>query len=609
MRAFYYELVSHDGKHRKNLLFEIIEVVIQTITLHELLSDGLHQSLIILYVSLMVINCVCCFYHITCAWKQHAYDKLVTDAMLDIVFAVVFPAVVLVQAVRAYRTDLRAMQIRQKFFPAQPYGRRARIYSDPGQINSFTAAFDNLRITSPLDVVAKIGFNLLTCLRWRRIALTLRAKRRKDNTGAQNAPNKGKNHGIGPVIPNLSPCKDNLEVQVSYRPIPSYVGILFLLYGALAATYTYGALSMSNLACAPYATTCVLYAYQWSPSGEASLCPCLVFIERDMSPSIRTWLSLSDLSQNLSLLAEAGMLRTVQVMNRGMNYALPKHLMQCSDIRHLILINTDVEELPEWMVYAFPKLEYLHIEGQPRGNCITSLPDKLFSGMPTLRTLSLSRHRVFTVPPFDGLVSLRTMYLGDVPFIPELPPLEPLHHLQTLGLVQIRNLAYLPELSSLAPTLRSVYIQYAPLCCSGFLSEGNTSYPGCSTYHSRECCASALTCSGGRVPPPLQADFSAEELDFFRQVLPQPISQDAPARVELRVPLHIACQMKGFPHLQRFLDQKLDKHIPWLTVHSFAQPPHILIYDRHDAVVDTIPIASAWTPYQLRDLMEDAMRK
>ncbi|TMW57759.1 hypothetical protein Poli38472_014362 [Pythium oligandrum] len=484
----YFEVFNQRGRHRKrwNLLLEVIEVAFQTITLTQMLNDGFCVSLIVVYVVLMVVNVVCCFYYITIAWRQRAFHEMATDASLDVVFGVVFPAIVLLHAVSSFRADLRLMWIRQQFFPAQPYERRSRIYSDPAQINIFTTSYESLRYLTPLDITVKIGFNLLACVRWRRIVLALRQEQRRRRS-TRHSTNRDSKSGIVPVesaagggdarkkssMRASSTVLTGGEIPVVQRVIPGYVGFLFLVYGALVVAYTALAIRTSDRICAPYVESCVLYSHRWSPSvGNATLCPCLVFIDRDISPSVKKMINLPDISENVSMLAKSGRLRTLEIVNRGMNGSLPDDLQACTTLRHLILINTDVEELPDWASWTFRKLEYLHVEGQRTGVSLGSLPSDLFANMSSLHTLTLSRHWIPELPPFAGLSNLRTMYLGYMFSLENLPSLEALVSLKTLALVRIHWLAVLPELSPIESTIQTIYIQRSSVCCGGFLSQG-----------------------------------------------------------------------------------------------------------------------------------------
>jgi hypothetical protein len=276
---------------------------------------------------------------------------------LDVVFAVAFPAATLLHSIHEFRGGLQVMAIRQAFFPARPYERRGRLFGDPRQINTFTTAYDCLRVLDAVDFVGTVGFSLLACLRWWRIVVTLQRPGRRvglsapmdsilpttpcsadattaNQTCTQSDRNKMPALAAQPPKETPKPPVRAHLIPIPHRVVPAFVGVLFLAYGIIAVAYTVMAISASTAACAPLAG-CALYAHQWFPGAPDMACPCLVFLGGNLFRKPSETGELEDVTLALSLAAEAGTLRKIQAMNVGLQGTLPANVRLCGDLRQL----------------------------------------------------------------------------------------------------------------------------------------------------------------------------------------------------------------------------------------------------------------------------------
>ncbi|KAJ0411004.1 hypothetical protein ATCC90586_007158 [Pythium insidiosum] len=442
---------------------ESVELVLQLLTLQDLLRLGERLSLVAAYVALMGLNALSVFYFVSVAWRpSRRFHERMADAILDLAFAVGFPATQLAVAVVSFRGDLRFLRVRQRFAPGDPLMRRARVFSDPVETSRFSTTFSSLQTLSWQHVAVRLLFNALACWRWRGLLRELQQRR------AASSPPPG-------IAATAAATKRSAAPVV-----PRACGGAFLLVVTAVALYTAQAVASARADCAPHGRQCPLFAYRWVPWASSAACACLLFVDQQLNPSRDEPV---DVSAALALLAEAGALRGVQVVNRHVAPSLPRTLSGCHDLRQLVLINTNTRALPAWMAAAFPRLEYLHVEGSPDLESLEAMPTQLFHSMRALHTIVLARHALLPrLPRFDGLTAARTLYLGGLDSVTRLPPLAAMTRLQTLALVGLPELVALPDLAHLASSLAAIHIpRSTALCCNGFLARGvaDTSHELC----------------------------------------------------------------------------------------------------------------------------------
>lgn len=332
----------------------------------------------------------------------------------DTVFAVFFPALVLVYSIATFHGDLKAVKILQQFFPPNAYERTGRIFVDARQINTFSAGYESLLLLDPRSIFLQIGFNLLTCLRWHRImrALLERARltalqRRQQHSQAPNPQGPADRPQL-PFKPMsaaaVAPLADESPAAVKQsqptgpprpaidktaapkRAAPAVIGVTFLAFGVACITSAAVAIRSAQAACEAY-SSCILVSYVWPPIGapeaDGSLvCNCLAFVDRELAPNASKM--LPDVTLELAEVARAGSLETIQLVNRKLNGTLPDEVSECTNLRSLyvmqrrllpqlcscddgmtmpscrrILIYTGIETLPAWANETFTQLEYL----------------------------------------------------------------------------------------------------------------------------------------------------------------------------------------------------------------------------------------------------------
>ncbi|TMW57742.1 hypothetical protein Poli38472_014345 [Pythium oligandrum] len=488
------------SRHRRRwmVMLEVVEVSLQVITLRNLLLRGHQLSLIFVYVVLVFINCSTTFYFVSIAWKRDFFDEMAVDAILDMCFAVFFPATQLTYAIKSFRGDFEMLRIRQQYSPAKPFERRGRIYGDPEQMSIFSTTIEGLRLRTAGDVANVLLFNFLTCVRWGSIIRIARKKMRKI-TESPDAK------AISPtcvnsVVRKPSAASKPTHTQVSARTVPSIVGTLFLFTGIVLPVLTAKAVNTSTLLCDSFVSSCPVYAYHWLGEDTKASCPCLVFISQSINPTYEELASPPDIMTNLSIFAEAGTLRTIQIIKRGITPELPPAVQNCVQLQQLILINaqvirmpnwtattfanleylqskesgrTDIESLPNGTATAFPRLELLHIEGRDQQANLQSIPMDLFDHMTNLRTLRLVTHdRLMELPTFEPLVRLEILHLQKLSQLTTLPSLSSMSSISTLALLYISDLLTIPDLSHLEGRLKYAAIRGLSACCNGFFSNG-----------------------------------------------------------------------------------------------------------------------------------------
>ncbi|KAG3027228.1 hypothetical protein PC120_g5529 [Phytophthora cactorum] len=505
-------VISNDGKYRKvwNVLMEIPEVILQILSLRDYMAQGLDSSLLYCYASLMALNAFIVFYHMQFRWNEAAFHHMVKDSILDAACAVFFPALILFYSFFVFQDDLKAVKIRQHFFPPRVFERKARNYVSAKELNMFSTDFESLLIRSGWDIFLKLTFSLLACLRWTRITNVLLKRERKiprglslKTAGGSLATfTKEKDKSVTPldavgVAQQVERGDQPVEPERLLRlGLRTAVGLMFLVYGIGCIVYTVVAVQVSRASCASY-PECVQYSQQWVLGESTDQCHCLAYIDRELAPADSQ--ELTDVTQTLASLAAAGKLQTVQLVNRKINGSLPNELETCQGLRNLVLIHTGVEVFPSWTSTSFSKLEYLHIEGDSSEINLTELPSDLFNSMTSLHTIHLSYHAFLpSLPSMVGLKSLESVYFGYLDLIKDLPPMEDLQAMQVLALEGLVHVRALPDVEQYRDTLEMVFVQDSPACCSGFLSGG-----GCNTTF-LNCCErrhSSDSSSGDSLPP------------------------------------------------------------------------------------------------------------
>ncbi|EGZ05451.1 hypothetical protein PHYSODRAFT_307726 [Phytophthora sojae] len=190
------------------------------------------------------------------------------------------------------------------------------------------------------------------------------------------------------------------------------------------------------------------------------------------------WTHPVDVSMAVSMLARAGTLETLQLINRQLT-ELPGELRGCRNLNFISLINCATEKFPPWLK-DFHKLQYLQVEGRVGSQNLDDLAPDLFSDMPELRYLQLGVHENMTrLPPLDGAPKLRSIIFSRLYNLVEFPPLTHQTRLGRIELTAIKTLPYLPDLQPVTALRHLIVFQGARLCCNGFLGTCDLTNPYC----------------------------------------------------------------------------------------------------------------------------------
>ncbi|KAL7679820.1 putative leucine-rich repeat domain superfamily [Plasmopara halstedii] len=481
-----------DGTYRKvwNVFMEIPEVLLQILTLREHMAQGLDPSLLYVYASLMALNAFVVFILMQFRWSEAVYHHTLKDSILDAVCAVFFPALILSYSFFVFQDELKLVRIRQQYFPPHIFERKARNYVSAIKLNQFSTNFESLLIRSEWDIVIKLSFSLLACLRWTRITFVLLEKDQlfsyvSAKVAANDLTGVSKESGncVTPLDARSSIVRNFSSKHTFSKPerqiLRSVVGLLFVVYGFGCIAYTICAVRQSRTSCSSY-PQCVQFSFQYFFDQTSEKCHCLAYVDRDLTPA--GFETFADITETLAELSGAGKLQSIQVVNRNINGSLPDELATCHDLRHLILIHTGVNKFPSWSSTSFSRLEYLHIEGDSSELNLIELPIDFFHLMTHLHTLYLSNHaNLSNLPAILGLESLESVYFGYLDSLPSLPLMENLQALQVLALQGLYRIRTLPDIEQFQDTLEMLFVQDSAVCCDGYLNGGrcNTTFKSC----------------------------------------------------------------------------------------------------------------------------------
>ncbi|KAF1318091.1 hypothetical protein FI667_g14220, partial [Globisporangium splendens] len=327
------DLTAFDGIYRKfwNACLKSIDLALQSVSLYQMLENGSPTILINTYSALICANSLSCVVSILVG-KHSAFVEVLVDSIFDMLFAVMFPILVLAYCCK-FEFDRAAYLLNMEVFPAGSFERRARMIADPSQIALFRVGFDSLRIQTILDFIVRIAMNLSFCNRFKRVVEILIAR------PSQSASSS-----------HLRSFQNPLQ-----KDVPRVVALLFLLFSIVLLAETQNAVHTSKSACRMY-PQCVVYAFR---STSQEWCPCLTLIDVDRTPTtVDDWWNPPDATDIVKALAQSGDLRALQLINRRL-FRLPKELQRCRNLQYISLMYSALEEFPPW-VKELKKLEFLY---------------------------------------------------------------------------------------------------------------------------------------------------------------------------------------------------------------------------------------------------------
>ncbi|KAG7382912.1 hypothetical protein PHYPSEUDO_004257 [Phytophthora pseudosyringae] len=444
------DLTGIHGKYRKfwNMLLKVLDLVVETIALRGYLSDGFPPILNYGWAGFVSVNSLSCALNILLR-RHSALSEILLDSLFDLVAAVLYPILVLMYCREHFDFNHGIINLFQRTVHPNSFDDMGRLFANQAQMTLFRVNFDSLRIQTVLDLFLRIAMNLSFCSRFHAvIAVLIRTQRRK----------------LYPRRPTL------FRVRVS-KPVPRLVATAFLAFSALVLAYTHVATQASWRVCSPH-PECVVYVHRfpWT-SSDKDLCPCRAMIDEELYVvAWEQWEHLVDVTDKVKVLAAAGELRTLRLINRQL-VTFPEELKQCSRLQHLALVHTETEEIPAW-ASQWNELEYFHIEGKPGGPSLVRFPSGLFQDMPSLTVINVAQHPLLdNVPVLNGVPNLRSLVLASLPLVHALNfSFATIPAVSQLVLFDLPRLAKLPDMAPLQQLDEFSLIKPSHVCCNGFLA-------------------------------------------------------------------------------------------------------------------------------------------
>ncbi|GLE03080.1 hypothetical protein PINS_up011959 [Pythium insidiosum] len=242
--------------------------------------------------------------------------------LFDLFFAVFAPIVVLAYAYHQFKMDRQAFALREDALSPGSFDRIARLFADPVQVDVFRFGFSHLQLTKLWYIAVKGALNLLALFKWKVIVVHLVREHHKTLLLRQlNTKIESEAHRT-----SKPPVKMN-RFRVAFG------AAIFLSSIAAIIGYTAVSIQVSRRNCDAL-PQCQVVSYSIA-HFRGTTCPCIVFVDRDLAPtSFDSWMNPPDATAALTLAAQSGHLRTVQIINRAVP-ALPTALSRCREMEQL----------------------------------------------------------------------------------------------------------------------------------------------------------------------------------------------------------------------------------------------------------------------------------
>ncbi|KAG3085122.1 hypothetical protein PC122_g9832 [Phytophthora cactorum] len=279
-------------------------------------------------------------------------------------------------------------------------------------------------------------------------------------------------------------------------------------------------------------------------------------INIDTEPkTYQEWLNPVDAYDKVKTLAGAGLLTSLQVINRQL-LTWPDELRKCRDLKVIQMIYTSTQHIPSW-TKELKCLETIQVEGKYGNPNLLGLPDNVFSDLPQLSMIHLGLHEnIDRIPPLSGVPNLQSLSLAWITQLRTLPSFEHVPKLGRLILSLLPSMEQLPDMSPLQSLVEFVVLRPNHMCCNGFLGTCNLSHISCQSYPwSRTPAASCMmnhTNVSLPVTPYLGNTDTQKAFEKFAPLICQPSSFDSPDY--LSFPTKETIEMcDGKPYRQCFL--------------------------------------------------------
>jgi hypothetical protein len=223
-------------------------------------------------------------------------------------FAIVCPIFLLMYSYTAFDLDREIARLNLEIYFKGAFQQQARMQADPIVTTLFRFCFDSLRTLTWTDLVVRLAMNVSFSFRLSRLVEVVYQRRKK--------------------IRRTSSKLDKLKSQ---RPVPGWVGVLFVVASAFVVTYTARSIAESQQTCQEY-PQCVAFAYRWDTQDS---CPCLALVDVDRAPkTYQEWMHPVDATETVRELAMSGDLQVLQLTNRQME-VWPAELQRCVNLEYL----------------------------------------------------------------------------------------------------------------------------------------------------------------------------------------------------------------------------------------------------------------------------------
>ncbi|KAE9107762.1 hypothetical protein PF005_g12703 [Phytophthora fragariae] len=458
-RNLYEDLTAYEGKNRKkwNAFLKLVDIAMETVMLRQLLQNGSPMVLTYGFAGFLAANALSCAINVLTD-RFSALTEVFIDSIFDLSAVVLFPIGVLLYCYYDFDFDREVYLTYLEKLPSGSFEHLARSFASPSKIALFRVNFDSLRITSVLDFMLRISMNLTFCYRFERVLEALVWTRHRNKIAQR-------------LRPHATP-----DAQ---QPVPKGVTIVFVAVSLIVLLSTQKAMSDSATLCSVH-PECVVFAHQWVFSDEN--CPCLIAIDIDIAPkTYDEWINPIDTYGKVKSLAAAGMLTSLQVINRQL-LELPEELRRCGNLRVIYLMYTSTQRIPSW-IKELHHLETLQIEGKYGNSNLLDLPEDLFGNFPRLTTIHLGVHEnVDHIQPLTGVPNLQSLSLAWLTKLRELPSFQHVPKLGRLILSLMPNMEQLPDMSPLQNLIEFVLLRPNHICCNGFMGLCNLSHISCQSY-------------------------------------------------------------------------------------------------------------------------------
>ncbi|GMF15337.1 unnamed protein product [Phytophthora lilii] len=239
--------------------------------------------------------------------------KMQRISLFDMFFSVFAPVIMLVYAYNSFDMDRANFATREETLTPGSFDRIARVFADPIEMELLKSSFANLQITEGRYIFVKCFLNIMGVYKWRKLIKHLILANHSRTTGKD---------------------VDRKNIVHMHSRLHFTLGAFVFISCCLGiASYTVLAIVTSTQNCKPF-DHCAVYSYRWRWGQDLS-CPCIVFIDRELSPlTFDEWINSPDVTEAVQALAPNGYLQTVQIINRALP-ELPEELRLCKNLKDL----------------------------------------------------------------------------------------------------------------------------------------------------------------------------------------------------------------------------------------------------------------------------------